>query len=59
MLKEYLTMGFVKSKLPWIAMAGVMIIMLSQGFSDNNIMIVMMLAIMILLMLFWVRNRNN
>jgi hypothetical protein len=38
-------MGFVKTKLPWIAMAGVMIIMLSQGFSDNNIMIVMMLAI--------------
>jgi hypothetical protein len=35
-------------------MAGIMVVMLYQGFSDNNMMIVMMLAVMVIIMMFWI-----
>ncbi|MFC1804087.1 hypothetical protein ACFL0D_09025 [Thermoproteota archaeon] len=55
---EYLTkMNFGKPKLPWIIMAGIMVLMLTQGFSDNNTMFVMMLAVMVILMMFWMKRK--
>ena len=47
---EYLKMmNFGKSKLLWIVMAAIMLLMLRQGFSDFNMMFVM-IAVMGLLM---------
>ena len=34
-------------------MTGIMLLMLTQGFEDNNTMFVMMLAVMVVLMMFW------
>jgi hypothetical protein len=49
-------MNFVKSKLPWIIMVGIMALMFTEGFSDNNTMIVMMLAVMIVIRSQRIRN---
>ena len=57
---DYLTrMNFGNSKLPWIIMAGIMLLMFTQGFGDNNTMFPMMLAVMIVLMMFWMKTKNN
>ena len=57
---DYLTrMNFGKSKLPWIIMAGIMVLMLTQGFGNNNTMFVMMLAIMVVLTMFWMKKKTT
>jgi hypothetical protein len=41
-----------KSKLPWIIMAVVMILMFSQGIKSNNMMIGMMIVMAIIVMIY-------
>ena len=52
-------MNFGKSKLPWIIMVRIMILMLTQGFGDTSTMFVMMLSVMVVLMMFWMKKKNN
>jgi membrane protein implicated in regulation of membrane protease activity len=52
-------MNFGKSMLPWIMMAAIMLLMLSQGFTGNNMMFIMMIAGMMALIMFWMKNRKR
>jgi hypothetical protein len=52
-------MNFEKSILPWIIMVGIMILMFTQGFGDTSTMFVMMLAVMVVLMMFWMKKKND
>ena len=36
-----------------------MVLMLTQGFGDNNTMLVMMLAVMVVIMMIWMKTKNN
>jgi hypothetical protein len=51
-------MHFGKSKLPWIIMAGIMILMFTQGFNDINLMFVMMAVMVVILMMFWMKRET-
>ena len=57
---EYSTrMNFGKSKLLWIIMTGIMVLMFTQGFRDTSTMFVIMLAVMVVLMMFWMKKKNE
>jgi hypothetical protein len=47
-----------KSKLAWIVMAAFMLLMLSQGYRSNNMMLVMMGAMAIIVMGYLMKGRN-
>jgi asparagine N-glycosylation enzyme membrane subunit Stt3 len=54
----YLMMHLGKSKLAWIVMAAFMLLMLSQGYRSNNMMLVMMGAMAIIVMGYLMKGRN-